>query len=118
MSLQCSLHADSPGSQIELRLQEICSYDGHITFWQPEETAPSQILALLQMILQPVVSLKSHRLTSSKHMKIKLPGSCSVQLILADEVYIFTLPKLLMKNLGEASANVELAGKPCGQWLS
>ena len=108
------LHTDFPGSQIELRLQEICSYDGHITFWQPGQTAPSQILALMQMILQPVVTLRSHRFSSSKHMKIKLPGSCSVQL--ADEVYNFTLPKLLIKNLSEASPNIELAGELPGQW--
>lgn len=103
------LHADSPGSQVELKLQELASYDAHIKFWQPEETAPTRTLALMQMILQPVVSLRSHRFSSSKRMKIKLPGLCSVQL--ADEVYSFTLPKLLIKNLSEASADIELAGK-------
>ena len=68
----------------------------------------------MQMILQPVVSLKTNRFSSSKYIKIKLPGSCSVQL--AGEVYSFTLPKLLIKNLSEASADIELAGKAPGQW--
>lgn len=107
------LHADSPGPQVELRLQEICSYDPHITFWQPEQIAPSNILAQMQMNLQPVVSLRSHRLSSSKRVKIRLPGPCSVQL--AEEVYSFTLPKLLVKNLNEPSADIELAGNTPGQ---
>ena len=108
--LEWLLHADPPGSQLELRLQEIASYDAHIKFWQPEQTLPTQILALVQMILQPVVSLRSHRFSNSKHLKIKLPGSCSVQF--TDEVYRFRLPKLLIKNLSEASANIKLAGNP------
>ncbi|KAL3139726.1 hypothetical protein ABBQ38_004031 [Trebouxia sp. C0009 RCD-2024] len=101
---RCNL--DPPGCQQELSVQEIASYDSHIKFWQPER--PGKTLAMVQMVLQPTVSLRSQRFSSSKYVKIKLPGSCQVQL--AEEVYTVTLPKVLIRNLSEPSADTELAG--------
>ena len=103
------MYAGPPGSRKQLSVQEICGYENHITFWQPEQTAPGEVLAVVQMVLQPAVSLKSHRFSSSKHLKIKLPGSCNVHL--ADEVYSFTLPNVLIRNLSEPAADIELAGE-------
>lgn len=101
------MHADPPGCQQQLSLQEIASYDSHIKFWQPEP--PLKSLARLQMLLQPTVSLKSQRFSSSKRIEIKLPGSCTAQL--ADEAYSITLPKVLITNLHEPLASMELAGR-------
>lgn len=101
------LHADPPGCQQQLGVQEIASYDGHIKFWQPER--PGKTLAMVQMVLQPTVSLRSQRFSSSKHMKIKLPGSCQVQL--EEEEYTVTFPKVLIRNLSAPSADTELAGE-------
>ena len=101
------LHAGPAGCQQQLSVQEIASYDSHIKFWRPEP--PGKTLAVVQMVLQPTVSLRSQRFSSSKHMKIKLPGSCQVHL--ADEAYSVTLPKVLIRNLSEPSADTELAGE-------
>lgn len=63
----------------------------------------------MQMILQPTVSLKSSRFSSNNNIKVKLLGTCSVQL--AEDTYNITLPKLLLKSPTGLSTQVELAGE-------
>ena len=102
---------DSADGEQNLRVEEICSYDSHTTFWQIDPTTDGvECVALLQIVLQPIVSLSSSRFaSSSKHLKIKLPGACTIKL--EHEVYKITLPKLRVKHTSDAAVVVELAGK-------
>ena len=94
--------------QQQLSVQEICSYDSNIAFWESSQAPAVTRTGVMQMILQPTVSLKSNRFSSSKHSKVRLLGACSVQL--ASNAYTITLPKLLLRGLTGPSTQVELAG--------
>ncbi|DBB07867.1 TPA: hypothetical protein ACH3X3_009267 [Trebouxia sp. C0006] len=60
------------------------------------------------MVLQPAVSLKSNRFSSGSHVKIKLPGTCNIEL--GHDSYRVLLPKLLIRNPTGSSAEMELGG--------
>ncbi|DBA67312.1 TPA: hypothetical protein ACH3X2_001612 [Trebouxia sp. C0005] len=60
------------------------------------------------MVLQPAVSLKSNRFTSSFYVKIKLPGTCNIEL--GYDSYRVVLPKLLIRSPTGSSAEIKLGG--------
>lgn len=92
-----------------LHVHEVCSYEDNISFWQPHAAAASKNVAKVQMVLQPAVSLKSNRFSSGSHVKIKLPGTCNIEL--GHDSYRVLLPKLLIRNPTGSSAEMELRGK-------
>ena len=92
-----------------LHVHEVCSYEDNISFWQPQAAAANRNVAIVQMVLQPAVSLKSNRFSSSCYVKIKLPGTCNIEL--GHDSYRVFLPKLLIRNPTGSSAEMELGGK-------
>jgi len=92
-----------------LHVCEVCSYEDNISFWQPQAAAASKNLAIMQMVLQPAVSLKSNRFSSGSYVKIKLPGTCNIEL--GHDSYRVALPKLLIRSPTGSSAEMELGGK-------
>lgn len=64
----------------------------------------------MQMALTPVASLKVSRVSSSKHVKVKLLGE--VSMLLGNEGYIASLPKLRMRQISSTAWGLELAGEP------
>jgi len=74
-----------------LHVHEVCSYEDNISFWQP------------------AVSLKSNRFSSGSYVKIKLPGTCNIEL--GHDSYRVALPKLLIRSPTGSSAAMELGGK-------
>lgn len=65
-------------------------------------------LATMQTMLKPAVSVKSNRFSGSKHIKIKLPGTCTIEL--AEDGYTISLPDLLIKTPTSPSSEMEFAG--------
>ena len=92
-----------------LHVHEACSYEDNISFWQAQAAPASKNVAIVQMVLQPAVSLKSNRFSSGAYVKIKLPGTCNIEL--GHDSYKVTLPKLLIRNPTGSSAETELGGK-------
>ncbi|DBB03931.1 TPA: hypothetical protein ACH3X1_013011 [Trebouxia sp. C0004] len=62
----------------------------------------------MQMMLQPNVSLKSNRFSSGSCVKIKLLGTCHIEL--GHDSYRVALPKLLIRTPAGSSAEMELGG--------
>jgi len=90
-------------------VHEVCSYEDNTSFWHPQAAAASQNVAIVQMVLQPAVSLKSNRFSSGSYVKFKLPGTCNIGL--GHDSYRVILPKLLMRSPTGSSAEMELGGK-------
>ena len=98
-------------------VHEICSTDEQIYFQvcfsktQPGLPSGCKPLAALQMVLQPDAQCKSSRFGSSKAVKIKLCGHCTMHLETAQETYTIELPSIFIKDLQTPLKTCGLSGK-------
>ena len=63
----------------------------------------------MQIALKPAVSLEVSRVSTSKSVKVKLLGE--VSMLLGNEGYIASLPKLRMRQISSTAWGLELAGE-------